>query len=224
MLSRRGISFGQTCAQLPALLQSATPPGPIRTSRRSAFSALPVGWSLKSRAWADDGGADEMVARRVLRARLEAAATADAPAQRVLLFLQRLRLRRAGTEVVSAVDRNPGFDPLQIVEQAAAIHRQVTDHRELTQRLERDRLIQLVHQRGAGLPGFAVYDHRARAADLFQTPALPDGRRRLRPVGGGRSGGDGLQDTRSDSGLAGGEPKIPPTAKGGPARLVDGCE
>jgi len=66
---------------------------------------------------ADDGGADVLVGRRVLRARFEAASAADAARQRITLFLQFLRDRRARADVVRAVDRHPGLHALEVIEQ-----------------------------------------------------------------------------------------------------------
>src|SRR5688500_15627718 len=51
MLSSRGMSFGHTCTQLPALEQSPTPPSLIISFIRWSLSAEPVGCSLKSRTW-----------------------------------------------------------------------------------------------------------------------------------------------------------------------------
>ena len=37
---------------------------------------------------------------------------------------------RTGAEIVRAIDRNPGLDPLEIFNQHAAIHCQITNHRD----------------------------------------------------------------------------------------------
>ena len=110
MLSSRGISLGQTSTQLPALPQSPTPPSSISVSSRSAFQCRAGGVIVEEAGLADDGGADELVVRRVLRAGLQAAAATDAAGQGIALSCSFWRNRRSGAQIVRAVDGHPRFD------------------------------------------------------------------------------------------------------------------
>lgn len=116
-----------------------------------------------------------------LRARIDAAATTHAFAQRISDRLLGGGLPRAGSGVVVAIDRDPGFDPLQVVKQPRAIDHQVAHDGKLGHRAEFNLgwFIgeQLIDECRTGLPDLAVDDHRARAADFFETVAIPrDGR------------------------------------------------
>src|SRR5271165_5586642 len=84
-----------------------------------------------------------------LRAGFHAAAAGNAAGERINFFLFSSRLARAGAEVVGAVGRNPCLYLLQVLEEHAAIYRKVADYRELGERLEPDRLFELVDQRRA---------------------------------------------------------------------------
>src|SRR4051812_30527221 len=109
---------------------------------------------------ADHGRADELVDRRVLRAGFETAAAADAATERVALFLELLGDGGAGAEVVGTVDRDPGFDALEVVEEPRAIDEEVADERELTHRLERDDVV----------VGFGFGFRRSSAAGYCRNP------------------------------------------------------
>src|SRR5207244_11441781 len=114
------------------------------------------GMIVKPTDLADDGGANEMIGRGVLRARLQAAATRDAAGERIGDLLLLLLNRRPGAQVVCAVDRNPRLGALEVVEQPLAVDEQVAHQRELAYRFQRDRLLKLVDQRRARLPRSAV--------------------------------------------------------------------
>ena len=85
----------------------------------------------------------------------------------------------AGAEVVSAVERDPGLDGLQIFKEDGAVNLEIAHERELAERLDADGLLEVFDERGAGHAGFAVDAHGAGTADLFET---------IRVVGDGRGG------------------------------------
>src|SRR5581483_7131180 len=98
----------------------------------------------------DGGGADEAGALVELRASLHAAAAGDAARERVHLFLNVGSHARAGAEVVGAVDGDPGFDGLEVLEEDAAVDREIANDGKLGERLETDGLFELVDESGAG--------------------------------------------------------------------------
>src|SRR5205085_5664879 len=126
-----------------------------------------------------DGLRADVVAVAVLRAGLEAAAAGHAARVGVALGHIVLRHAGAGAEVVRAVDLDPRLDALQVVEHLRAVNDEVADVREFRHRLQSYRLVrfEVVDERRAGLARAPVDDHRADAADLFETVHLPDGRR-----------------------------------------------
>ena len=133
----------------------------------------------------------------VLRAGIQAAATAHAFGKGISNLLISRALPRAGAHVDVTVDGNPGFDLLQGPEKAAAVNYQIADDGEFRHRLEFDFAgairQQLVHEGGAALPHLAVDDHRASAADFFQTVAIPGDRCDLFAVAGRGPGRNPLQ-------------------------------
>src|ERR1700693_653390 len=70
-----------------------------------------------------------------LRASLHAATAGNAARQRISPTLLLWRHTRPGAEVVRAVDRNPSLDGLQVLENHAAVRRQIANDRELRKRL-----------------------------------------------------------------------------------------
>ena len=64
-----------------------------------------------------------------------------------------------------------------MIEHLRTIDYQVANVGKLRHRLELDWLLEIVDQRRARLPRAAVDDHRADAANLFETVHVPDGRR-----------------------------------------------
>ena len=125
-----------------------------------------------------------------LRAGFHAAAARDATRERIVFFLFSGRLARARAEVVGSVGRNPGLHLLQVLEEHAAIDRQVADDGELGERFQLDGLLQLVDERRARHAGAAVDEHGAGAADLFQAVGVVGHRRGRFTLLGDRVGGD----------------------------------
>jgi hypothetical protein len=126
----------------------------------------------------DRGCSNESRALGELRTGLHAATARDATRERVGRLLRFGRLTRAGAEVVGAVDRNPRFDLFQVLEEHAAVDGEIAHDGELREWLELDGLIEMIEQRRAGHPSFAIDDHGARAAHFFEA---------IRVVGDGRS-------------------------------------
>src|SRR6266540_3634314 len=125
----------------------------------------------------DGGGADKWVAWIDVRANLETAAAGHAARDGVSFLLDLRRNARPRTQVVRPVNLDPALDPLKRAEHPAAINRTVSHHRKFRERFERDFGPDLVNQRRAGHPRAPVDEHRATAADGFQTILLPeDGR------------------------------------------------
>ncbi len=132
----------------------------------------------------DGGCADEAGGVVELGADLHADGAGDAVGERVALFLYLGGLAGAGAEVVGAVDGDPGFDLLEVFEEDGAVDGEVADYGELAEGREGDGLVfvgagELVDERGAGHGGFAVDQHGAGAADLFEAVGV---------VGDGRGG------------------------------------
>ena len=143
---------------------------------------------------ADHGRADEMIGRRVLRTGFEATSATDAAREGIPLLLKLLRHRRAFAQVVCAIDGDPGFNALQIVEQPGTIDEEIADEWEFAHRLELDGAgAKFVHQRGAALADSAVDDHGAGAADFLQASAIVNDLRGGFAVSGRRMGGDVLE-------------------------------
>ena len=94
----------------------------------------------------DGGRAHEAGLFVELRAGLHAAAAGDAAGKRISRFLLFRRHARAGAEVVGAIDRNPGLDDFQILEEHAAIDSQIADDGKFGERLELNRLLEIVDQ------------------------------------------------------------------------------
>ena len=114
---------------------------------------------------------------RVLRARLQAAATAHALRQRVGIFLLLRRDPRAGAKVVGAFHGHPRLHFFKPTEQPPSIHHEVADHRKLRHRPQFDLVaalgLQPIDERRAGHPRAAVDQHRTGATDLFEAVAVP---------------------------------------------------
>src|SRR5271170_4581337 len=82
-----------------------------------------------------------------LRTGFHTTAAGDAARKRVGCFLLFGSQSRTRSEIVAAIDGNPGFHRLQVFEQDAAIDCEIADHRELGEWLQADGLVELVHQR-----------------------------------------------------------------------------
>src|SRR5580658_8673340 len=89
------------------------------------------GMSVEQPHLRDGGRAYEAGIFVELRASFHATAAGDAAGKRIRRFLLFGRQARPGTEVVSAVDWNPGLDGLEIFEENAAIDSEVADDGEL---------------------------------------------------------------------------------------------
>src|SRR5208283_3025955 len=125
-----------------------------------------------------------------LWAGLHAAGTGDAAGNRIGDLLLFRHDARARTEVVSAVDRNPGLDGFEIFKDHAAVGGQIADDRELGERFEFDRLFEIVDERGAGHAGASIDEHGAGAADFFEAIRIVGDRRGRLAVTGDRVRGD----------------------------------
>src|SRR6266849_3648860 len=126
---------------------------------------------------ADDCRADEFVACIHLRADFQATATRNAARKRIALFLNFGRNARTFAEAVGAVDGNPGLYALQAFEHELAIHSEIAHQWKFAHGLDADRLLEFIHQRGAGHADLAVDHHGAGAADFFQAiGVIGDGR------------------------------------------------
>src|SRR5438445_8601856 len=79
----------------------------------------------------DGGGADEAGGVVELGADLHADGAGDAVGEGVALLLNLRGLAWAGTQVVGAVDGDPGFDLLEVLEEDGAVDGEVADHGEL---------------------------------------------------------------------------------------------
>ena len=71
------------------------------------------------------------------------------------------------------------MDAFQVVKHLLAIDNEIPNVRKLRHRFELDWLVQVVDERGARLSRATVDDHRADAADLFETVHAPHRRRGL---------------------------------------------
>jgi hypothetical protein len=124
---------------------------------------------------ADDRCPDEMIGGRVLRAGFETTSATDAAREGISFLLKFLGNFRALAEVVCAIDGNPCFDAFEIVEEARAVDIEIANERELGHRFQRYRAgTELINQSGTALADAAVDDHRAGAADFFETAAVID--------------------------------------------------
>ena len=108
----------------------------------------------------DGGCADEACVVIELRADFHAAAATDAVGKRVAGFLLLGEDAGAGTQVIGAVDGDPGFDGLEVFEEDRAVYLEVADERELAERLDLDGLFEIIDEGGAGHTGLAVDPHR----------------------------------------------------------------
>src|SRR6267378_2289338 len=104
----------------------------------------------------DGGRTDESRVLIELRAGFHTAATRDATRQRIGFFLVLHGDSRPRTKVVAAIDRYPGFHFFQILEEHAAIDGEIANDGKFRERLELDRLIEVVEQRRAGHAGASV--------------------------------------------------------------------
>jgi len=129
----------------------------------------------------DDGGADELRVIVYLGANFEAIAAGDAARHGVADLLLLGRHARAGSDGVRAVDGYPALHALQIFEHDGAVHLQIADQREFRERLEANRLFEIVDERGAGLTRIAVDEHGAGAADFFKAIRVIGNRRGAAP-------------------------------------------
>src|SRR5260370_2139684 len=115
---------------------------------------------------ADDRGADELVVFVHLRTDLQAIAAGDATRERIGLGLQVGRHSRAFSEIVRAVNRNPGLHALQVLKHYGAVHGEVPYNRKLRHWLEADGFVVRIHHRLAAHPRLAI-DHHAAASPYF---------------------------------------------------------
>ena len=115
----------------------------------------------------------DVVIAFVLRTGFETAAARHAARVGVALHHVFLVHARAGPEVVRAVEFDPGVNALEVIEHLRAIDHEIAHVWKLGHRLEFDRLIEIVDERGAGLAHASVDDHRADAADLLETVHVP---------------------------------------------------
>src|SRR5208282_5070461 len=97
--------------------------------------------------------------------------------ERIGLLLHFRRLPRAGAEIVSAIHRDPRLHLLQVLEQHAAIDREVANDGKLRERLEGDGLLEFVDQRRARHLRLAVDEHGAGATNFFQAVRIVGDRR-----------------------------------------------
>src|ERR1700689_5417995 len=124
-----------------------------------------------------------------LWAGFHATGAGDAAGDRISLLLFFGRHARAGAEVVSAVDGNPGFDDFKIFEDHAAVGRQIAHDGELGKWFELYRLFEIVDQSGASHARASVDEHGARAADFLEAiRVVGDGRGRLAVASDGVGG------------------------------------
>src|SRR6476469_8389081 len=126
----------------------------------------------------DGRGAHKTGALIELWAHFHATRARDAAGERVRFFLVGLRLPRPRAEIVCSVYWYPGLHTLQVFEEHAAIDGEIAHDWELTQRLELHRLVEFVDQRRARHLSFAVHQHGAGAADLFQAIRIVSNRGR----------------------------------------------
>src|SRR5205807_9294050 len=77
------------------------------------------------------------------------------------------------SKIVRAVEFDPGVNSLQVIEHLRTIDYQIANVRKLCHRFEFDRLVEIVDQSRARLPHASVDDHRANAANLFETIHVP---------------------------------------------------
>ncbi len=135
----------------------------------------------------DGGGADESRFLVKLRADFHAAGAGDAIGERVIHFLLLGEDARAGTQVVRAVDGDPGFDAHEIFKEDGAVDLEIANERELGEGLDLDGLFEIVDEGRAGHTGLSVDAHGTGAADFLKTIGV---------VGNGRGGlavgGDGV--------------------------------
>src|SRR5438045_5806159 len=119
---------------------------------------------------ADDGRADEVSLRRAgdLRANFQAAAAGNAGGKFVGFFLSAGRHARTFAEIVSAVDRDPGFYALQAFKHELPVDCEIADHWKFGERLDANGLFEFIDQRRTGHARFSVDEHGAGAADFFQ--------------------------------------------------------
>src|SRR6266436_2762464 len=117
---------------------------------------------------ADDGCANEFTVLVYLRADFQATSTGNAIRKRIAGLLDFRRYARAFAQVVGSIDRNPRLHALQAFEHELPVDREVAHQRKFAERLDANRLLQRIHERGACHACFAIYEHRARTANLFQ--------------------------------------------------------
>src|SRR5579871_3108903 len=124
--------------------------------------------------------ANEAGALIKLRASLHAAAAGYAARDRIGFLLLSWRDTRTGPEIIRAIDRHPGFYSFQVLKDHAAINGQIADDRELAERFQTDRLLQLIDQSRTCHPGFAIDEHGTGATNFFQAVGIvSDGSRGL---------------------------------------------
>src|SRR5713226_6518972 len=137
------------------------------------------GVHIKKSHLADDGRAHELILVVHLRANFQAVPAGNTIRERIALFLNFGRYAWAFTEIVRAVDGNPGLHPLKAFEHELPIDSQIAHQRKLRHRLDSNRLLELVDQRRTCHARLAVDEHRAGAANLFKTMRVVRNRRRL---------------------------------------------
>src|SRR5437764_14250313 len=102
--------------------------------------------SIEKAYLGDGSGAYKTGAFVELRAGFHTATAGNTAGQWIRRFLILRGHARAGTQVVSAIDRNPGFDRFQIFEQNTAVDRQVTHDWKLGKWFQLDGLFQFIHE------------------------------------------------------------------------------
>src|SRR6267154_6586452 len=96
-----------------------------------ALQFLARGMHVEQPCLRDGRGAHEARILVELRASFHAAATRNTAGNGISLFLLLRRNARAGTEIVRAIDWNPGLDGFEVLEEYAAVGSQVADDGEL---------------------------------------------------------------------------------------------
>ena len=101
-------------------------------------------------------------------------------------------MRLGHAEVIGAVDGDPRFNLLEVLEHTRSVDRKVSHEREFFHRLKGDLIRIPVHDAdifdkcGAGLADHAIDVHRARTTDFFEASAVPYGWRDVFPLGSDR--------------------------------------
>src|SRR3984957_7454297 len=122
-------------------------------------------------------GSDEIGILVELRAGLHTTTTGNTARKRISLFLLLRTHARTRSQIVAAIDGNPGFHRLQVFEQNVPINRKITDHWELGKRFQPDGLLELVYEGRARHASPPVDEHGAGAANFLKTIGVVGDRR-----------------------------------------------